>query len=109
MLVDCGERGAFLLGVRGHAAGVAQRLPEEVQVDAEQPGGFLAAHRVRDAGIGTATPSQSAFTVTGVPIDHHGILGHSMPDCAPPASPTASNDVTRPTGSSKWSCYERML
>jgi hypothetical protein len=60
-------------------------------------------------GIGTAKPSHSAFAVTGVPIDHDGILGHSMPDCTPPGSPTASNDVTRLTVSSKWSCHERML
>jgi hypothetical protein len=50
------------------------------------------------ADIGAATPSHSAFTVTGVPIDHDDILGHSMPDCTPPGSPTASNDVT-PTDS----------
>jgi hypothetical protein len=48
--VDRGQRGAFLLGVRGQAADVAQRLPEEVQVDAGQPLGGLAAHGVGDGG-----------------------------------------------------------
>jgi len=47
---DRGERGAFRGGAGRHAAGVAQRLAQEVQVDAEQPGGCLAAHRVGDGG-----------------------------------------------------------
>jgi hypothetical protein len=45
-----GERGAFRLGVRGQADDAAHRLPEEIQVNAEQAFGCLGAHRVGDGG-----------------------------------------------------------
>ena len=49
---DLRGRGAFLVGVRRH--GAAQRRHEQVRVDADQPLGCLAAHRVGDAGAHVA-------------------------------------------------------
>jgi hypothetical protein len=43
-------RRSFLLGFRRQPIDDAQRSREQVEVDAEQPVGRLAAHRVRDVG-----------------------------------------------------------
>jgi len=65
--LDRGERGAFRGGAGGHARDTAQRLAQEVQVDAEQPGGCLAAHRVGDGGALVAALGH----VPGVPEAVH--------------------------------------